>query len=280
MKMLISDAGIALIKSFEGCRLTAYQCAAGVWTIGYGHTQGVTQGQTITQEQAEAYLLSDIRRYEWYVHEDVKHELTQGQYDALVSFTFNCGGGSLKTLIKDRTLEQIADAILLYNKSALGEKLEGLVRRREAERRMFLGIEDEEERVYDMITIYAYSKAKDGNKKVSANFQVKEFACKDGSDPIFIAPKLVDVLQKIRTHFGQPVTINSAYRTPTHNKNQGGATYSQHLYGTAADIVVKGVAPKTVAAYVETLLPNTGGIGIYAGFTHVDVREVKSRWNG
>lgn len=131
-----------------------------------------------------------------------------------------------------------------------------------------------------MVTINAYSKAKDGNKKLSANFKVREFACSDGSDPIFIAPELVDVLQKIRTHFGKPVTINSAYRTPTKNKAVGGATYSQHCYGTAADIQIKGVAPKTVAAYAETLLPNTGGIGIYPTFTHVDVREVKSRWNG
>ena len=74
------------------------------------------------------------------------------------------------------------------------------------------------------ITIHAYSKKKDGNKKVSANFKVKEFACTDGSDPIFIAPELVNVLQKIRTHFGKAVHINSAYRTPTRNKKVGGAT--------------------------------------------------------
>lgn len=130
------------------------------------------------------------------------------------------------------------------------------------------------------IVINSYSKKNDGNKQLSANFKVKEFACKDGSDPIFVAPKLVTVLQKIRNHFGKAVTINSAYRTPTHNKKVGGETYSQHQYGTAADIVVKGVHPKTVAAYVEKLLPNTGGIGIYDTFVHVDVREVKARWNG
>lgn len=130
------------------------------------------------------------------------------------------------------------------------------------------------------ITIHAYSKKKDGNKKLSENFKVKEFACSDGTDPIFIAPELVDVLQKIRTHFGKAVHINSAYRTPTRNKKVGGATYSQHLYGTAADIKVTGVAPKKVAAYAETLMPDSGGIGIYSNFVHVDVRETKSRWNG
>lgn len=131
-----------------------------------------------------------------------------------------------------------------------------------------------------MATIKAYSKKKHGNKKVSANFRVKEFACTDGSDPIFIATELVNVLQKIRTHFGKSVTITSAYRTPTKNKAVGGTTYSQHLYGMAADIKVKGVSPKKVAAYAEKLLPKSGGIGVYSTFTHIDVRSTKSRWNG
>lgn len=129
------------------------------------------------------------------------------------------------------------------------------------------------------MTIYAYSKKKDGNKKLSANFRVKEFACTDGSDPIFVDSELVNVLQKIRTHFGKSVTITSAYRTPGKNKAVGGTTYSQHLYGRAADIKVKGVAPKKVAQYAETLLKN-GGIGTYSTFVHIDVRSVKARWKG
>lgn len=130
------------------------------------------------------------------------------------------------------------------------------------------------------MTIKAYSKAKDGNKKLSANFRVREFACTDGTDPIFIDTELVNVLQKIRTHFGKSVTITSAYRTPGKNKAVGGQTYSQHLYGRAADIKVKGVAPKKVAAYAEKLMPNKGGIGTYATFVHIDTRTVKARWRG
>lgn len=126
----------------------------------------------------------------------------------------------------------------------------------------------------------AYSKKKDGNKKLSANFRVKEFACTDGSDPIFIDTDLVNILQKVRNHFGKAVTITSAYRTPGKNKAVGGTTYSQHLYGRAADIKVNGVTPKKVAAYVEKLMPKSGGIGIYKTFIHVDVRTAKSRWNG
>lgn len=130
------------------------------------------------------------------------------------------------------------------------------------------------------MTIKAYSKAKDGNKKLSANFKVKEFACTDGSDPIFIDSELVNVLQQIRTHFGKAVTITSAYRTPGRNKAVGGEIYSQHLYGRAADIKLQGVTPQKVAAYAEKLLPAKGGIGIYSTFTHVDVRSTKARWKG
>lgn len=130
------------------------------------------------------------------------------------------------------------------------------------------------------MAIKAYSKAKDGNKKVCTNFRVKEFACTDGSDPIFIDSNLVTILQKIRTHFGKSVTITSAYRTPGKNKAVGGTTYSQHLYGRAADIKVSGVSPKKVAQYAETLLKNKGGIGTYSTFTHIDVRTTKARWKG
>lgn len=130
------------------------------------------------------------------------------------------------------------------------------------------------------MTIKAYSTAKDGNKKLSTNFKVKEFACTDGSDPIFIDSELVNVLQKIRTHFGKSVTITSAYRTPGKNKAVGGKPYSMHLYGKAADIKVKNVSPAKVAAYAEKLLPNKGGIGTYSTFTHIDVRNVKARWKG
>ena len=128
------------------------------------------------------------------------------------------------------------------------------------------------------MAINVYSKAKDGSKKLSANFRVQEFACTDGSDPIFIDSELVTILQKIRTHFGKAVTITSAYRTPPKNKACGGTTYSQHLYGKAADIKVSGISPKKVAEYAETLLQGKGGIGVYDTFTHIDVREKKSRW--
>lgn len=128
------------------------------------------------------------------------------------------------------------------------------------------------------INAKGYSLAKDGEKAITKNFKVREFKCKDGSDVIFISDELVKVLQQIRDHFGKAVTINSGYRTPTYNKKIGGATYSQHMYGTAADIVVSGVKPSEVYAYADSILPKSGGVGKYDTFTHVDVREVKSRF--
>ncbi len=124
-----------------------------------------------------------------------------------------------------------------------------------------------------------YSLAKDGNKKLSANFTVREFACKDGSDLILIDDALVDVLQKIRDHFGVPVTITSAYRTAAHNVKVGGSPSSQHLQGTAVDITLPGISPLAVAQYAEYLMPGSGGIGVYGTFTHVDVRQNRSRWD-
>lgn len=131
-----------------------------------------------------------------------------------------------------------------------------------------------------MVEINAYSKAKDGSKKLSANFTVKEFACKDGSDAVLTAPRLVMVLQSIRSHFGVPVVIHSAYRTPQYNKQVDGVAHSQHCYGTAADITVRGQKPVDVAAYARKIMPDWGGVGIYGSFCHIDVREIKADWTG
>lgn len=142
--------------------------------------------------------------------------------------------------------------------------------------------------VHDLILVYLkgsdstvkiYSVKKDGSTYLSNNFKVKEFACNDGSDTVLISDDLVELLQKIRDHFGVAVTINSGYRTSTYNKKVGGATNSQHVKGTAADIVVKGMDPLTVAQYSEHLMPDSGGIGVYQAFTHVDVRTSRSRWD-
>ena len=132
------------------------------------------------------------------------------------------------------------------------------------------------------MAIKQYSLKNDGAKQLSPAFRVREFRCRDGTDTILIDEGLVVLLQCIREHFGKPVTITSGYRTAAHNRAVGGAVYSQHQYGRAADIRVSGVPVEQLAAYAETLLPGTGGIGRYPakGFVHVDVRKAKSRWAG
>ena len=136
----------------------------------------------------------------------------------------------------------------------------------------------------------AWSRTRDGTRKLSANFTVAEFACKDGSDPVFVDSSLAALLQKIRDHFGRPVVITSGYRTAAHNAAVGGAKSSQHLLGKAADFWVEGVPVATVADYAEKLLPGRGGIGRYpknaahpgrsTGWVHIDTRPNKSRWRG
>ncbi|HAV1633657.1 TPA: lysozyme [Enterobacter hormaechei subsp. steigerwaltii] len=145
--MQTSEKGIALIKQFEGCKLTAYQDSVGVWTIGYGWTQPVDgkpirAGMTIKQETAERLLKTGLVSYEIDVSRLVKVSLTQGQFDALVSFTYNLGARSLSTSTLLRKLNAgdyagAADEFLRWNKAG-GKVLNGLTRRREAERALFL----------------------------------------------------------------------------------------------------------------------------------------------
>lgn len=134
--MKTSKPVLEKIAEFEGIRLTAYKCPAGVWTIGAGHTAGVTEGMTITKEQAMRFLEEDIQKSEQAVNA-LNMSFTQNQFDALVSFCFNCGAGNLRKLCLGRTNAQIADSIPLYNKGG-GKVLKGLVRRREWERALFL----------------------------------------------------------------------------------------------------------------------------------------------
>ena len=145
--MQTSEKGIALIKQFEGCKLTAYQDSVGVWTIGYGWTQPVDgkpirAGMTIKQETAERLLKTGLVSYESDVSRLVKVGVTQGQFDALVSFTYNLGARSLSTSTLLRKLNAgdyagAAEEFLRWNKAG-GKVLTGLTRRREAERALFM----------------------------------------------------------------------------------------------------------------------------------------------
>ena len=142
--MKISQAGLDLIKRFEGCKLEAYRDAVGIWTIGYGHTgPNVHDGLKITQAQADAILAQDVSRFASGVAANVNVALTQSEFDALVSFAFNVGLGAFRssTLLKllndnaDRTV--VASQFLRWNKAG-SKVLDGLTKRRNAEKALFL----------------------------------------------------------------------------------------------------------------------------------------------
>ena len=141
--MKISGEGKALIKKFEGCELESYKCSAGVWTIGYGHTAGVKEGNKINQEEAEELLTKDLEEFENYVTDLVKVDLTEEQFDALVAWTFNLGPSNLKnsTMLKvlnNSQYDKVPSEMKRWNKAG-GEVLEGLMRRRDAEALLFEG---------------------------------------------------------------------------------------------------------------------------------------------
>jgi len=142
--MKTSATGLELIKGFESLGLKAYKCPAGVWTIGYGSTgPHVKEGMVITELQADALLAKDVQRFEKSVNELVKVELNQNQFDALVDFCFNLGGGALKssTLLKLLNKGDYRNAGYEFEKwcKSGGKVLKGLQRRRITERYLFEG---------------------------------------------------------------------------------------------------------------------------------------------
>jgi lysozyme len=143
--MNISKEGLSLIKKFEGCELEAYLCPAGVWTIGYGHTKDVKEGDKINKEEADYLLQEEMIEYESYINDFVEVPLNQNQFDALCSWVYNLGPTNLKnsTMLRVLNEEKYADVpqeIKRWNKAG-GEVLDGLIKRREAEAKMFLGEE-------------------------------------------------------------------------------------------------------------------------------------------
>ena len=140
-QMRTSEAGILLIKSFEGCRTVAYQDAVGVWTIGYGHTIDVKEGMTITQHQCDVMLEVDIETYENYVNKYVIVFLTQNQFDALVSWVYNLGPTNLRNSTMLKVLNagkygEVPYQMKRWNRAG-GKVLKGLVVRRKAEAELF-----------------------------------------------------------------------------------------------------------------------------------------------
>lgn len=131
--------------------------------------------------------------------------------------------------------------------------------------------------------VMVFSKAADGDTYLTPNFQVNEFACQDGSDPVFIHPQIPIYCQLVRDKFGYPFTPNSAYRTVSHNASPavGGAARSFHVYGLAVDIpALNGTTPQQLYDFFEELLGDSGELGIYSWGVHVAVTNKKNRFRG
>lgn len=128
--------------------------------------------------------------------------------------------------------------------------------------------------------IKEFSLKNSGDMNLSANFKVKEFACRDGADKVLIDVDLVAKLQDLRTYLNKPITITSGYRTDSYNKQCGGADNSYHLKGQAVDIYCSGVKPIVIALWAE--FNGLGGIGLYLDrsqeFVHIDTRQNKYHW--
>ena len=128
--------------------------------------------------------------------------------------------------------------------------------------------------------IKCYIMDTDGNVKLGRHFKVKEFACKDGSPIVFIDDYLYSVLDILRHKIGKPVIITSGYRTPAWNEKAGGAKYSYHMRGMAADIRVNGMSPKELAKELDKIVENSCGIIVYNGWVHFDTRNGKKYRKG
>jgi lysozyme len=147
MTRMINEAGLGLIKSFEGIQLSSYQDVAGIWSIGYGHTQGVTAGMQITEQEASALLQGDLASAEVAVERATANATTtDNQFAAMVSLCFNIGSGNFvtSTVLREHVAGQFsnaADAFLLWNKAVINgilSEIGGLTHRRNAERALYL----------------------------------------------------------------------------------------------------------------------------------------------
>ena len=184
--MNMSQAGIdALLKKFEGCKLTAYKCPAGIWTIGYGHTSAagepqVTEGLTITPDEANQILKRDLVKYETPVKSLVKVDLNQNQFDVLVDFAYNAGVGNLKTStllkrVNAGDFDAVPTELMKWTKGG-GKELPGLVRRRRAECEWWRGpaveppheVEAQQRAEPDPVPVKTMAESKQGNAALAA----------------------------------------------------------------------------------------------------------------
>jgi GH24 family phage-related lysozyme (muramidase) len=285
------SAAVALIKQFEGCHLEAYKCPAGVWTIGYGTTAGVKQGDTITQDQAEQMLVREIDRIVERLRA-VPHwnEMSANQQSALISFAYNLGAGfygakgfeTISKRLREKDWRRVPETLLLYRNP--GSSFEpGLKRRRIAEGNLWA--KDLPVLQQDTAKLLPSSPF---SARITPHIQLGEFALFQEARrfqqqyQLDTAAELAAFMERARVKFGgKPVIITSGYRPRAINAAVGGSSGSEHLYDApgvgAVDFYIRGVNINHVQDWCDANWPFSLGYGAPKGFVHLGIRRGRPR---
>ena len=285
------SAAVALIKEFEGCHLTAYKCPAGVWTIGYGTTAGVKQGDTITQDQAEQMLVREIDRIVERLRA-VPHwnEMSANQQSALISFAYNLGAGfygaagfeTISKRLREKDWRRVPEALLLYRNPGSSFEV-GLKRRRIAEGNLWVkGLPEIQQDTAKLSPQAPFT------ARITPHIQLGEFALFQEARrfqhqyQLDTAAELAAFLERARGAFGgKPVVITSGYRPPAINRSVGGASGSEHLFNApnvgAVDWYIKGADIYKVQDWCVKNWPYSTGLGAPKGFIHTGIRAGRPR---
>lgn len=291
---------LSLIREFEGCKLTAYRCPAGVWTIGWGTTRlmdgAVQEGDEISQTEADELLRWEVEktaREVFRIFPEAK-QWSGNRISALISFVYNVGSGAAEgsTLRKRLAAREdpnqvVAEELPRWNK-ANGQELAGLTRRRMAEVKAFTGrpvVIPELQQPAKITPKAAFA------MHLTPHFTLGEFALNQEvrrfqhQYQIDTAAELAAFLERVRQRFGRPIRITSGYRPPAINRSAGGASNSEHLYAVAregaVDITMDGDL-MAVEKWIDAQWPHSVGFGAAAkGFIHVGRRAngERRRWN-
>jgi len=287
---------LKIIKKWEGCRLEAYRCPAGVPTIGYGATRlanrAVRMGDKITQQEADQMLLHEIEiLFAPGVFEllPLAKKWRGEQVAAIISFAYNVGLGALKeSTLRKRLLsgeepnKVVIEELPRWNKAG-SKVLEGLVNRRKDEVALFTGsaLPKQQEplrlrptssfsaKLTPHIAIGEFALNKE-ERRFAADYQIKT------------ATELAEFLEKVRAHFGgKPLILTSGYRPAAINRMVGGASSSEHLYDApdvgAVDFYIEGVDIHKVQEYCDKNWAYSVGYGAPKGFVHLGMRKGRPR---
>ena len=295
---VINDAGLELIKAFEGLRLESYICPAGYLTVGYGSTgEHVYPGQTITEQEAEELLRTDLWRFEDAVSCNVAVPLTDNEYASLVSFSFNVGCAAFKdsTLLKRLNNGEpkgrvFSEELPRWDK-ANGEPLAGLTRRRQAEVDLALGASSPAAFPAKK-ELLPFTPDSPYEQYVTPHIQYGEIALWEearkftSQSQCDIAFEICEFLEEAREHFGgAPIIITSGYRPPAVNAAVGGAESSEHLYDAedtgAIDWYLDGIGLFGLQDWCLATWPYSTGKGAPKGFVHTGIRKTRPKivWN-